>query len=213
MTQIVLGRSHAGWWSRLRGSSLSEAIMRQSDDIGVHILSDRDSSASGAPHWHPPKVRISVAPALATVGAIGCSVLIGLALQSIIKLPNLSMLFMMAVLFCAVNFGRWFGIGAAVISFFAYNFFFIEPIYSFTVAEPHELFALLVFLIVAVLAGGLAGRVRDQAETAKKRAASTQALYEFSRKLSGAREAGRCFMGRHLSSARGLERRRCPAVA
>jgi two-component system sensor histidine kinase KdpD len=186
VTQIVLGRSHSGWWSRLRGNSLSEAIMRQSDDIGVHIVSDQELSASVAQRWRRPKIEISVAPALATAGAVGCAVLIGLALQALVKLPNLSMLFMMAVLFCAVNYGRWFGIGAAVLSFFAYNFFFIEPVYSFTVAQPHELFALLVFLIVSVLAGGLAGRIRDQAETAKKRAASTQALYEFSRKLSGA---------------------------
>ena len=57
---------------------------------------------------------------------------------------------------------------ASFLSFVAYNFFFIEPIYTLTVAEPHELFALLVFLVVAVFAGSLAGpgarpaRKRDQ---------------------------------------------------
>ena len=60
----------------------------------------------------------------------------------------------------AVTYGAGSAILAAVLSFFAYNFFFIEPIYTFTIAEPHELFALLIFLLVAVLTGGLAGRVR-----------------------------------------------------
>ncbi len=185
VTQIVLGRSTSGWWSRIRGKSLSDAIMRQSADIGVHIIADQEAEPERA-RWRWPKLDLSAAPALATLASVGCAVLIGRGLQMLVKLPNLSMLFMMAVLLCAINFGRWYAVGAAALSFFAYNFFFIEPIYTLTVAEPHELFALIVFLIVAVVAGGLAGRVRDEAETARRRSASTQALYEFSRKLSGA---------------------------
>ena len=69
-------------------------------------------------------------------------------------------------------------------SFFAYNFFFIQPIYTLTIAEPHELFALLIFLLVAVLTGGLAGRVREQSDAAARRVVATQSLYDFSRKLS-----------------------------
>ena len=53
---------------------------------------------------------------------------------------------------------------ASLASFAAYNFFFIQPIYTFTVAQPQELFALLIFLAVAVLTGSLTGRVRDQRE-------------------------------------------------
>jgi two-component system sensor histidine kinase KdpD len=185
-TQIVLGRSTSGWWSRLRGKSLSYAIVRQSDDIGVHIIADRQGESEPAPRWRRLTPDLSVGPALAAAAAVGCAVLVGLGLQMLVKLPNLSMLFMMAVLVCAINFGRWCAVAAAALSFVAYNFFFIQPIYTLTIAEPHELFALIVFLIVAVVAGGLAGRARDQAETARKRSASTQALYEFSRKLSGA---------------------------
>ncbi|MFI4998146.1 MAG: ATP-binding protein, partial [Hyphomicrobiales bacterium] len=49
----------------------------------------------------------------------------------------------------------------------------------------HELLALLIFLLVAVLTGGLAGRVREQSDAAARRVVSTQSLYDFSRKLSG----------------------------
>jgi len=42
------------------------------------------------------------------------------------------MVFLMAVLFTAVSFGVWPAIYASVLSFAAYNFFFIEPIYTFT---------------------------------------------------------------------------------
>src|ERR1700737_3293127 len=93
--------------------------------------------------------------------------------------PNLSMIFLMAVLFPAVIFGIWPAIFASVLSFLAYNFFFIEPIYTFTVAEPHELLSRVIFLVVAVITSALAGRVREQARIAADRMRATRRLYEF----------------------------------
>lgn len=100
-------------------------------------------------------------------------------------LPNTSMVFLMAVLFAAVTFGMWPAIYASVLSFLVYNFFLIEPLYTFQIAEPQELLALVIFLIVAVVTSTLAGRVRDQALRATERARTTHRLYEFTWKLSG----------------------------
>jgi len=95
--------------------------------------------------------------------AVAAAVLIGYALRSLAPLPNVSLIFLLAVLFPAVSFGMWPAIYASFLSFLAYNFFFIHPIYTLTVAEPHELLALVIFLIVAIITSALAGRVRDQA--------------------------------------------------
>jgi two-component system sensor histidine kinase KdpD len=96
------------------------------------------------------------------------------------------MIFLTAVLFCAVRFGLRSAVLASVLSFFAYDFFFVKPLYEFTIAEPQEFFALLIFLVVAVLTGLLAGRARDQAQSVRDNARTTQSIYELSRKLSGA---------------------------
>src|SRR5690349_19388993 len=98
-------------------------------------------------------------------------------------LPNTSMVFLMAVLFAAVTFGMWAGVYASILSFLVYNFFLIEPIYSFQIAEPQELLALAIFLIVAIVASTLAGRVRDQARRAVERERTTRRLYDFTWKL------------------------------
>ncbi len=95
------------------------------------------------------------------------------------------MIFLAAVLLCANRFGTGSALIAAILSFLAYNFFFIEPIHTFTVASPHELLALTVFLLVAVITGGLSGRVREQSDAASRRILQTQMLFDFSRKLSG----------------------------
>jgi two-component system sensor histidine kinase KdpD len=95
------------------------------------------------------------------------------------------MIFLLAVLLCAVNFGLRSAVLAGFLSFLAYNFFFIEPLHTFTVASPHELLALIIFLVVAIVTGGLAGRIRERSDAAQRRIRQTQTLFDFSRKLSG----------------------------
>ncbi|MBV9569346.1 MAG: sensor histidine kinase KdpD, partial [Hyphomicrobiales bacterium] len=182
VTQIVIGRSAADWFARLRGRSLPEEIVRRASGIAVHIVtSDQPAKRRTFSFLRPRLSALAGAiPFLSVAAAVG----VGMVASHFLVLPNLSMIFLTAVLFCAVTYGAGSAILAAVLSFFAYNFFFIEPIYTFTIAEPHELFALLIFLLVAVLTGGLAGRVREQSDAAARRVVATQSLYDFSRKLS-----------------------------
>ena len=139
------------------------------------------------PRLKPLLTRRGLGPELAVaLASVAAAVAVAEALSALLKLPNLSMIFLTAVLFCAVRFGTRAAVLASLASFAAYNFFFIEPIYTFTVAQPQELFALLIFLAVAVLTGSLTGRIRDQRETVIRNADVTQSLYDYSRKLSGA---------------------------
>ena len=84
-----------------------------------------------------------------------------------------------------MSFGIWPAIFASVLSFLAYNYFFIPPLYTFTIAEPYELLALVIFLVVAVVSSAMAGRVREQARIAANRMRAMRRLYEFTRRLSG----------------------------
>jgi two-component system sensor histidine kinase KdpD len=182
VTQIVIGRSAADWFARLRGRSLPEEIVRRASGIAVHIVTSDQPAKSRRFSFLRPRLSAlaGAVPFLSVAAAVG----IGTIASHFLVLPNLSMIFLTAVLFCAVTYGAGSAILAAVLSFFAYNFFFIEPVYTFTIAEPHELFALLIFLLVAVLTGGLAGRVREQSDAAARRVVATQSLYDFSSKLS-----------------------------
>jgi two-component system, OmpR family, sensor histidine kinase KdpD len=190
-TQIVLGQSHAGLLRRILGRSLPDALMRRLGGIEIHIVpSEEKPPPSLWPRLKPLVSRRGLAPELAVAFAsVAAAVVVAEALSEVVELPNLSMVFLTAVLFCAVRFGTRAAVIASLVSFAAYNFFFIPPVYTFTVAQPHELFALLVFLAVAVLTGSLTGRVRYQRETVIKNAELTQSLYDYSRKLSGASRA------------------------
>jgi two-component system sensor histidine kinase KdpD len=186
ITQIVVGRSRAGLLARLRGRSLSSAIIRRSQNVNVHIVTG--DQPPPPTRWRLTFGRASELPlvVVAPAASVAVAVVTGHFLELWLTLPNLSMIFLAAVLLCAIQFGIRSAIVAAVLSFLAYDFFFVDPRYEFTIREPQEFFALVIFLIVAVLTGAIAGRARDQAKSVQSNAKTTQSLYELSRKMSGA---------------------------
>jgi two-component system sensor histidine kinase KdpD len=187
ITQIVVGRSKAGLFGRLIGRSLSEALVRRASLIGVHVVTgDKPRETVKGWDWRAIFGRGLRLGAAAAVASVAATVGVGELLNHWIRLPNLSMIFLIAVLFCAVQFGVRAAALAGLLSFLAYDFFFIEPLYEFTINEPHEFFALVIFLIVAILVGWLAGRARDQERLARESARTTRSLFELSRQLSGA---------------------------
>jgi two-component system sensor histidine kinase KdpD len=185
ITQIVVGRSGSGWLSRLAGRSLSDSLIGAAQDIAVTVIAPEETKAPKR-IWQPPELPALAIALITSLIAVTAATLAGVGLSQITPLPNASLFYLLAVLGCALRFGTGSAISASLISFLAYNFFFIDPTYTFTVARPHELVSLLVFLAVAMVTGGLAGRLREQADAISERATETQALYDFSRRLSGA---------------------------
>ncbi len=74
--------------------------------------------------------RARLVPALGTAaGVAAVDVLIAL-IRLAIDIPNLSILYLLPVMFCAVTWGWWTALGAAVLAFLSYDFFFVEPIFT-----------------------------------------------------------------------------------
>jgi two-component system sensor histidine kinase KdpD len=184
ITQIVIGRSRGGAIAKWLGRSLSDRLVSKAAGLAVTVVAGPEAASSSK--FKIPKPNIEAAGIIAAAAAVAVGTGIGLILHRVTSLPNLSMVFLFAVLVSALTYGMWAAIVAACLSFLAYNFFFIAPILTFTVAEPGEVFSLFVFLVVAIVTGWLAGRLHEQANATRERAEATQALYDFSRKLSGA---------------------------
>lgn len=190
VTQIVVGRASRRRLTRLIHRPRAERLIRAAGDIGVTVVAfdeERVPRRWPVPPWMS-RVGLPGDIVLAA-GTVAVAVAASALLTRFLRLPNLSMVFLAAVLLAAVRRGTRSAVIAAVLSFFAYNFFFIAPLYTFTIAEPHEFLALILFLAVAVITGSLAGRVREQSLTAWRRAEATQALHAFTSKLSAASDA------------------------
>lgn len=183
VTQIIIGKASRRWPSGWLRRTLSDALVRASDGIAVHVV-----TAETPPHGADWRARVPPpgpwAGYLTAALGVGAATVLGLVLTRFVALPNVSMLYLLAVLLPALLNGVWPAILASGLSFLAYNFFFIDPVGTLTIARPHELLALVVFLILAVIISAIAGRAREQARLAAQRMRATRRLYDFTRKLS-----------------------------
>ncbi|MGO4386796.1 ATP-binding protein [Microvirga sp. 2YAF29] len=192
VTQIVVGRSRPGWLMEAIGRSLPHQLVRYADDIAIHVVTvaGKAKSLSRLQTMFDSLSQRGIRPLqfLWSAASVICAIAAGRLMTALVPLPNVSMIFLLAVLFAAVRFGIWPAIFTSVLAFVSYNFFFIEPFYALTVAQPHELLALFFFLGFAVLFSAIAGQVREQAKAAVVRAQATRRLFEFARRLSSLAE-------------------------
>jgi K+-sensing histidine kinase KdpD len=103
--------------------------------------------------------------------------------------------YLVPVIIAATRWGTWPAIAAAVSGAAAADFFFFPPYYSFRLDEPQAMIDLLLFLLVALVSGDLASRLRYETETLRQREKEIQYLHQFSRRLAA------CFTVSDLISA------------
>ena len=184
-TQIVIGTRKRSRWQKLVSRSLPDALAREASGLGIHIVTPESSTNERARRsLNLPRTSALRQSSLWALGFVALTTVLGKGIDVFVELPNISLLFLLAVLGASVVGGYASAFFAALLSALAYNFFFIDPRHTFTIAAPHEVFALFVFLAVAIIAGGLASRIREQAEVTRIRATALQSLYDFSRKLA-----------------------------
>ncbi len=183
ITHIVTIGGGWGWRNWLR-PPLALALLRRAPDISVHVVPDRGGkeAALNKPARAPyPPPRAFLGAALFSAVALGAALL----LRQTMAVSNVALVLLVGVLASAVAFGLWPSLAACLALALAYNFLFLPPLYTFTIADPENVVTLLVFLLVAVIASNLTARVRTQAIVARDRAATTEDLYLFARKLAG----------------------------
>ncbi len=183
VTHILIVQPPRSWWRELFSGSLAQQLIRKAGGAGVHVL-----GRSGEPAEQRRRTLITgKAGAFAgSLGFVAASLGAALLLHERLGLSSVAMCFITAVLVSAVVYGLWPALLACLASVLAYNFFFLPPLYTFTIADPENVAALFFFGITAVIASNLTARVRAQAIVARQRARITEELYQFSRKLAGA---------------------------
>ena len=96
---------------------------------------------------------------------------------------TVALTFLLAVLVVSANWGFWCAAFLAVLSTLAFNYFFLPPFGTFTIADPQNWVALFAFIFTAVLAGQLSERARRETLRANQRRREIEYLYALSRRL------------------------------
>ena len=94
-----------------------------------------------------------------------------------VNAATVSLALLLNVLFIATRWGSWPALAAAIVAMLCFNFFFLPPFGTFTIAATDNWIALLAFLITAVTAGQLSARARTRAEEAETGRREIERLY------------------------------------
>jgi two-component system, OmpR family, sensor histidine kinase KdpD len=94
-----------------------------------------------------------------------------------------ALFFLIAVLFASAYWGLRVAVILAVFATATFNFFFLPPFYTFTIADPQNWVALAAFLVTALVASNLSERARREAEQAKQRRHEVERLFALSQQL------------------------------
>jgi two-component system sensor histidine kinase KdpD len=184
---IVIGKSMKSRMAQLLRGSVTQDLIRCAGNISVHVVagSEEDRVPAKKTASRQPAGTVDPLPYLWSTGFVALALGVGLILQQFLDVQNVALVFLTAVLASAVSYGLLPALYASVASMLTFNFFFLPPVHTFTIADPENVVALFFFLIVALIASNLTARVRSQAVVARQRAKTTEDLYLFSRKLAG----------------------------
>jgi two-component system sensor histidine kinase KdpD len=183
-TTLVLGRSRHRSLAGMFGRTLSQRLLRLGADFEITFVPSRAARVHPRQRWFRrfEPIRYYVFALSAVAAATG----IAAALEPLVPLASLSLVFLTAVLLVAVRTALRPALITAVVSAAAYNFFFTEPLYTFAMHRTHELVTVGFFLIVGLIGGQLAGRLRNHVLALRSTNEQTQTLLSLSRRLSAA---------------------------
>jgi len=129
------------------------------------------SGSTSSPRPHP------AAGYAAAIGFVVLAAMIAFVVETIIPSSNIALVFVLPVLLAAINFGWGPALVSALAAVAAFDFFFIQPIYTLRVASPSDLWAMSLLLIVAAIASTVAAQSRRRALDAQAAASRAEALH------------------------------------
>jgi two-component system, OmpR family, sensor histidine kinase KdpD len=189
VTQIIIGKSTRSRWFEILHGSVVHDLVRRSGNISVNVIAGEELARDPIPKKTVrPAERAAPFdpwPYAAALAATAVALVVGELIQPVLGIENVDLVFLTAVVAVAVRYGLWPSLVATVASSLCYNFFFLPPIYTFTITDPTNVGAFVFFTIVAVVVSHFAARGRTRAVAAHERVRAVELLYAFSRKLAG----------------------------
>ncbi|RQW23158.1 DUF4118 domain-containing protein [Rhodobacteraceae bacterium CH30] len=164
----------------LASAQLQRALQQDAPDLSLLLLSSQ-SSEKQPKRW--PQWQLARRGWLASSLLCAAITLLASPLHGVLEPTNLVMFYLLGVLWSAVRYGRGPAALTAVLSVALFDFFFVQPHFSFAVSDVQYLITFVVMLIVGLVAGQLVASQRHSAAQARQREAHTRTLYEMAREL------------------------------
>lgn len=189
VTHIVIGAASRPLWFELLRGSIIRRLVRGAGDIAIEIC-PREKRTTGAVLGDALRLPSLGDPGgyLTALVFVAVATIFAVWIDQWVELPNISLVFVLAIIAAAIRHGMAVSILTAVVSALAYNFFLIPPLHTFTISDPSNIYAVVFFVAIGLAVSGVAARTRAQTLIARKQARRAAELESFARGLVGLEE-------------------------
>lgn len=182
VTRILVGKPTLRRWRDLIRPSLVYDLIRKSKQIDIHFIDGQDTPPS------PILLMPSHTPTSWTSHAVGallvCAITLVATLGRSFLIPaDMVMLYLLPIMITAFYYGRRPSLTTAALAVAAYDFFFVPPLFTFTVGNPQHILTFTIMFAVGIVISQLMAIIRLQENEARLREQQTDALHHFSREI------------------------------
>ncbi|GAB2603914.1 sensor histidine kinase [Kribbella endophytica] len=176
-TQLVLGGSRRSVFASLAGPGIGASTIRESGDIDVHIVTHAEIGRGRLPRRQGSlsRRRKVYGFVLACGLPLLLAVLLGIGADTL-NLTSDVLVFLFAVVVVALVGGLWPALLTAVGGSLVLNYYFTPPTRTFTVAEPNNVLALAIFVLVAAMVSSVVDRAARRTRQAARSTAESETL-------------------------------------
>ncbi|BBC73449.1 two-component sensor histidine kinase [Altererythrobacter sp. B11] len=189
-SQIVIGKSRRSRWFERWHGSIAQEVIRRAEGAAVHVVPLAEADEKPQRPRDPYSQRDNLLAFVIVAATVGLLHL----LRPWLPFGAIDLLLLIPVILSATLLRMRAGLWSVLWAALSYNFFFIPPLHTLTIDNPQNLVTFAVLALVAIVVGGLAGRVRRQAETSAGVARLNASLARFAGlmgSLSGSEETAR----------------------
>jgi two-component system, OmpR family, sensor histidine kinase KdpD len=199
INKIVVGKPSRRGWKRWLLGSVVDVLISQAHNINIYLLGSPKNQADseleitatskaktlpGLKQQIPARIRKHYLGYLWATAVTGFSTIVALLLFKNLELANLVMVYLLGVVFVATRFGRGPSVLASILGVGLFDLLFVQPYFSFSVADSEYLVTLIGMLIVGLVISNLMANVRSQAKVASVRERRAAVLYAMSKDLA-----------------------------
>ena len=184
ITLILMGHSQRSRWQEfIRGSVINQVIKKSDAQILVVENEDKNKANPESLVMDFDTVKYDWKPYTLSFLSIGITVVICFLIRPYVEAINIPMIFIIPIVLTSLIAGRKAGILTSVLAVASFDFFFVQPYFSFSVSDVRFIPTFLVLLIVGVITSLLADTVKKQVGYTRQRETFISSLYDLSKDL------------------------------
>jgi two-component system sensor histidine kinase KdpD len=182
-SHLIVGAAARPWVVELVHGSMIRRLVREAGDIAVVVCPQsqtkpaRRSFSAATLRFGTPEGYVSAAIMVAVASGLA------VAADRLFSLPNASLFFVIPIILAAIQSGAAVSMVTAIVAMLAYNYFLTPPLYTFTISNPHNVFAVVFFLAIGFITSGVAAQARARLLLARRQERQSSDLQDFAIRL------------------------------